>query len=177
MPTGALFVNEGSQSHAGRGVRRLLPAINGDYDMSKTNAALIKAVRDALAGDGKASDKFKAAAPTELKAFETWYKALRADAAKEDDGEKINNRLGVYALRYRADMKWVATNARAKGGGRKAKSKKSKDQKNGKPEDVTPTVEKYRLAAAALMAYRLKIPAGTERDAIDAGIIAAIKGK
>lgn len=137
-----------------------------------TNKAIFDAVRSAINGEGKANEVFKAAAPKDAAAFATWYEALRKEAEKLEDGKAINNRLGVYAYRLRKENGWDAPNARAAGAGRK-----SKDQKPGKPEDVTPTVEKYRLLAAALMAYRLKIPAGTERDAIDAGIIAAIKGK
>ena len=142
---------------------------------TKSNKVVFDAVRSALHGEGKANEVFNEAAPKTSAAFETWYSALREEASKLEDGKEINNRLGVYAYRLRKSNGWDATAPRAKGGGRKSKSKSQK--KSGKAEDVTPTVEKYRLAAAALMAYRLKIPAGTERDAIDAGIIAAIKGK
>lgn len=139
-----------------------------------TNKVLIAAVRSALQGEGKANEVFKESAPKDAAAFHAWYEALRKEVDKLEDGKAINNRLGVYAYRLRKENGWDTPNARAAGAGRKAKGT---DQKPGKPEDVTPDIGKYRLMAAALMAYRLKIPAGTERDAIDAGIITAIKGK
>jgi len=146
------------------------------YDMTTTNAAVIKAVRAALQGEGKANQVFNATAPKDSTAFEAWYKSLREDADKLEDGKAINNRLGVYAYRLRKANGWTAAAPRAEGAGRKSKAKDD-NAKPGKPVDVTPDVGKYRLMAAALMAYRLKIPAGPERDAIDAGIITAIKGK
>lgn len=120
------------------------------------NVQLIDAIRSALKSDGNAMEQFFNAAPNKAPLFDVWYKALREEASKADDGKAINNRLGVYAKRYRDTQGWMAPNARAAGGGRKATNPKAP----GKVEPSTDTapkatpvqrLEQYLLAALMVM--------------------------
>ena len=121
-----------------------------------SNVTLINAIRTALQSEGNAFEAFTTAAPTTATAFDTWYKALRDEAGKADDGKAINNRLGVYAKRYRDAKGWTAPNARAAGAGRKATSPKAPGKVE--PSTVTPPkatpvqrLEQYLLAALLVM--------------------------
>ena len=121
-----------------------------------SNATLIRAVRSALESEGNAVEQFNAAAPTDSKAFDTWYDALRADTAKEEDGAKLNNKFGVYAKRYRDAKGWKSPKARASGGGRKANNPKAAgkvEPSTATPPKATPVqrLEQYLLAALMVL--------------------------
>ena len=121
-----------------------------------SNANLISAIRTALQSEGNAFEAFTTAAPTTAPAFDTWYKALREEAGKAEDGKAINNRIGVYAKRLRDSKGWKAPNARNAGGGRKATNPKAAgkvEPSTATPPKATPVqrLEQYLLAALMVL--------------------------
>ena len=121
-----------------------------------SNATLINAIRTALQSDGNAMEQFFNAAPTKAPLFDVWYKGLREEASKAEDGKAINNRLAVYAKRYRDTQGWMAPNARAAGGGRKASNPKAAgkvEPSTATPPKATPVqrLEQYLLAALMVL--------------------------